>query len=256
MTHPTDSLQVAGSATFAGGSTTGKLTDGALAVGGDFSEAGTSVGDAFAPSGNHRTWLNGNTVQNVAFTHPGGTGATSRFMNLGITNPAPGAITVETDLYILGQSEFVGVPTQAVTGFGNVVHFANLFIEDPITFDNVLLSYDAALGGSDSISISNATFVNYDPNGTTPVISISHPGKLDLQGAPIVYQFSNITFSTTIGAGTGTYLSVTDTNTGNNAPFSINIQSNLAPAEGQSHTTSVPVPPAPGAPVITWSPLP
>ncbi|HUL68918.1 MAG TPA: hypothetical protein VLT17_01630, partial [Gemmatimonadales bacterium] len=252
MTHPTDSLQVAGSATFAGGSTTGKLTDGALAVGGDFSEAGTSVGDAFAPSGNHRTWLNGNTVQNVAFTHPGGTGATSRFMNLGITNPAPGAITVETDLYILGQSEFVGVPTQAVTGFGNVVHFANLFIEDPITFDNVLLAYDKALGGSDTISITNATFTNYDPNGTTPIISISHPGAQSVTGEPMQYNFTNLTFGTVIGSGTGTYLSATDTNTSDGVPLQIFITSNLNNPEGPNHTIPLQPPPT-GQAVVNWS---
>jgi hypothetical protein len=249
MTHPTDTLRVVGPANFAGGSTSGKLIDGAILVGGDFTEVGTAVGDAFAPSGNHWTFLSGTSTQQVSFLHPGSGAGTSRFMNLGITNQVTGAITVNTDLYILGQSAFdPTVPVQAVTGNGSVVHLANLFIQDPITFDNVLLAYDAALGGSDSISITNATFVNFDPNGATPVISISHPGALDPgSGGVMTYFFTNLTFGTVIGSGTGTYLSATDTNTGNGAPLQIFITSNLNNPEGPNHTVTQ------GGAQVTWS---
>ncbi|MCC7195415.1 MAG: hypothetical protein IT356_07670 [Gemmatimonadaceae bacterium] len=58
MTDANDYLLVYGSATFAGGSTSGLLTDGELEVGGDFTEAG-SVPDAFAPSVNFVTTLSG-----------------------------------------------------------------------------------------------------------------------------------------------------------------------------------------------------
>jgi hypothetical protein len=250
MTQVSDTLRVSGGAFFGGGSTAGKLTAGALLVAGTFSESGTA-GDAYASSLGHWTILSGNARQDVGFAHPGAGAGTSHFMNLGISNPVTGAVTVNSDLYILGQSSFdPAVPTQQVTGSGSVVHLANLFISDPITFDNVLLAYDKALGGSDTISITNATFTNYDPNGTTPIISISHPGALDpSSGGVMTYNFTNLTFGTDItqAGGTANYLSVTDTNTGDGVPLTIRVTSNLNDPEGPDHTLTS------GGAQVTWS---
>jgi hypothetical protein len=253
MTHPADTLRVGGFVSFAGGSTAGKLTDGALIVGADFQQFGTQSGESYAPSANHWTILDGTLSQPLLFQTPGSTAGTSSFRNLLITNSDPaGGVTVESDVYITGTSAIVVPAVQIVNGNGNVVHLANLDVNNT-TFNNVLLAYDAALGGSDTISITNATFQNYDPNGTTPIISISHPGALSVTGGPITYNFTNLTFGSVIGSGTGTYLSATDTNPSDGVPLTIFVTSNLNNPEGPNHTVTQPVPTAPGAPVITWS---
>ncbi len=254
MTQVSDTLRVAGEAFFGGGSTAGKLTAGALFVNGAFLESGTAAG-AFAPSLDHLTVLSGTSTQDLSFAHPGGGAGTSHFMNLEIANPTTGAVTLATDVFILGQAAFNPVvQSQAVTGSGTVVHLANLDITDPITFDNVLLAYDAALGGSLDIGMLNVTFQNYDPNSTTPIISITHPGP-NSAGAPMQFNFTSLQFLTDItqAGGTANYLSVTDTNTGDGVPFTLFVTSNLNNPEGPNHTIQSPPPLAAGAPVITWS---
>jgi len=244
MTQVSDTLRVAGEAFFGGGSTTGKLTAGALFVNGTFFESGTAA-DAFAPSLGHWTILSGNTIQDVSFAHPGGAGGTSHFMNLAITNKTTGAVTLASDVFILGQAAFVGVPTQIVSGSGSsVVHMANVKFDSPTTFDGVLLAYDAALGGQ-LIQLDSLTFINYSTSlPGTPVLSIAHPG---FATGPIT--FNALTFADVIGAGTTNYVSATDSDGPSPTPLTIIITSNGQPGpnEGPPHTVT-----ANGA-TVRWS---
>ena len=80
MTGATDSLGVGRNATFAGGSTTGNLTAGAIGVGGNFAQAGAAT--SFAPSTAQRFHLVGLSPfhQTVSFANP----ATSFFDSLSV----------------------------------------------------------------------------------------------------------------------------------------------------------------------------
>jgi len=78
-------------ATFAGGSTAGKLTAGTLTVGRDFAQSGP-VGNAFAASGSHTVAFNGGGT--IQFASPGSAAGTSQFQNLLIQNTGRALVTV------------------------------------------------------------------------------------------------------------------------------------------------------------------
>ena len=69
MVLANDSLGVAGSATFGGGSTTGLLTNGIITVNGNFVQTSGTSAAAFAPSGAHRVSLRGTGAQNLNFAN-------------------------------------------------------------------------------------------------------------------------------------------------------------------------------------------
>jgi hypothetical protein len=124
---------------------------------------------------------------------------------------------------------------------GHVLHVANLIFHGT-TFQNVALAYDAGLGGSQTISMDSVTFSGYNVNSTTPLITIVNPGNPT--GGP--FFFTNMTFGTVIGGGTGIYLSATDGNPSDGIPLTIQITSNLTAAEGSAHTATS------GGASVTW----
>lgn len=109
-------LDVAGEAYFDGGSTLGLLSAGELRVGGSFT-AWTSDPLGFAPTGSHRTVLDGATAQAV-YLHYSGAGE-SRFHHLELENPAGATLhntTRVTDDLILTQGELSGPQTMIIGG--------------------------------------------------------------------------------------------------------------------------------------------
>ncbi|HWH02071.1 MAG TPA: hypothetical protein VN674_00125, partial [Gemmatimonadales bacterium] len=197
---------------------------------------------AFAPSGTHvDEFLSGGGAQIISFAHPGGTGA-SHFQGLAISN-GQGTLQIASDVYLLGGYAYLAGSPKIVHGSGQVVHYANLTITG-VTFDNVSIAYDAALGGNNLIALDSVTFENYSVNSATALITIVSPGNTGSPGTPFL--FSNLSFLTSITAngGSGYYLSVT--NTGAAGALIIDVTANLPAGEGLAHTGTA------GSPTITW----
>jgi len=237
MTNPLDTLVIGLGGYFTGGSEAGLLTAGVIDIGGIFDQAGDP--QAFAASGTNLVIFTGGASETITFANPGAAGA-SHFQDVLIDNFA-GGLTLSTDTWVLGQgSHATGVP-KIVSGSGHVLHLGNLSIQKT-TFQNVALAYDAALGGSTQISMDSVTFSGYDVNSTTPLITIVNPGN-PTGGA---FSFTNLSFGSVIGGGSGIYLSATDSNTGDGLPLMIQITSNLVATEGSAHTVTG------GGATVTW----
>ncbi|HWZ28051.1 MAG TPA: hypothetical protein VNX15_05810, partial [Gemmatimonadales bacterium] len=240
MTNALDTLIVGGSAFFEGANESGLLTAGGISIAGSFTETGGDP-QAFASTGT-AVGMAGGGGQTISFSHPGGTGA-SHFYNLGISN-GQGALVIQSDVFVMHVAAFLNGAPKIVHGGGQVVHFANLAITG-VTFDNVAIAYDAALGGANLIALDSITFENYSINSPTPLITVVSPGNS--LGGP--FTFGAMTFLTSIGAnaGSGNYLSVT--NTGAAGALSLTVTSNLTPTEGSAHTLTAP---AGSPPTVTW----
>ena len=241
MSSANDSVIVGGNAFFGGADESPWLSLGTIIFQGNFTEAGGDP-QAFAPSGSHvDEFLSGGGSQIISFAHPGATGA-SHFQGLAISN-GQGTLQIASDVYLLGGYSYVAGSPKIVHGGGQVVHYANLTITG-VTFDNVAIAYDAALGGNNLIALDSVTFENYNVNSATPLIAISSPGNTGSPGAPFV--FSNLSFLTNItsNAGSGHYLGVT--NTGAAGALILNVSANLPAGEGLAHTVQV------GSPTVTW----
>ncbi|HEX4560820.1 MAG TPA: hypothetical protein VH113_03215 [Gemmatimonadales bacterium] len=239
MTNSLDTLIVGGSALFQGGNESGLLTAGGISVGADFSE-GSGDAQAFASTGTAVMMASGG-APHISFGHPGGSGA-SHFYDLGIAN-GQGALTIQSDVFVLHQAVFLGGVPKIVHGGGQTVHFANLTMSG-VVFDNVAIAYDAALGGANLIALDSVTFENYNINSATPLITIVSPGNTGSPGTPFL--FSALSFLTNISAnaGSGHYLSVT--NTGAAGALIIDVTANLPAGEGLAHTVQV------GSPTVSW----
>lgn len=237
MTDPADTLVISQGGYFTGGSEAGLLTAGAIEIGGLFTQSGDP--QSFAASGTNAVIFNGAGAQSITFANPGATGS-SHFQDVGIANPA-GGVSLASDVWALGQGSHVAGVPKILSGSGHVLHVANLIFHGT-TFQNVALAYDAALGGSVQISMDSITFSGYNANSATPLITIVNPGNPT--GGPFL--FTNMTFGTVIGGGTGIYLSATDSNTGDGLPLMIQITSNLTAAEGGAHTVTG------GGATVTW----
>jgi hypothetical protein len=94
MTLSTDSLGVGGNASFGGGSTSGLLTTGVLAIVGNFAQSGDAA--AFAPSGTQSTRLVGSGLQTLSFLNP----TTSFFNRLVLSSTVPRSVTLQTNAMV------------------------------------------------------------------------------------------------------------------------------------------------------------
>ena len=243
MTSAADSLLVFGNAYFEGGNESGLMSAGLTIFFNSFTE-GSGDPQAYAASGSHIDVFVGSGTETITFGHPGAAGA-SHFQGFAVDN-AQGALQIASDVYLMGPYAYVtGVP-RIVHGGGQVVHYANLGITN-VTFDNVKIAYDAALGGNNAISLDSVTFENYDVNSATPLIDITSPGNTASPGTPFL--FDNMTFGTDItsAGGSGTYLRVTDSNSSDGNVLTIDINSGLVVTEGEAHTLLL------GGAVVNWA---
>ena len=235
MTNAADTLFVFGNAFFEGGNESGLMSAGLSILFNNFTE-GNGDPQAYGASGSHIDVFVGSGTQTITFGHPGGAGA-SHFQGFAVDN-AQGALQIASDVYLMGGYAYVAGVPRIVHGGGQVVHYASLGITN-ITFDNVKIAYDAALGGNNAISLDSLTFENYDVNSPTPLIDITSPGNTGSPGTSFL--FDNMVFDTDITAngGTGTYIRVTDSAPADGNVLTIDINSGLVVTEGQAHTIMV-----------------
>jgi hypothetical protein len=237
MTNPNDTVYAGDVATFAGGSTAGRLTNGVLILLGDFDQGPIGSPSAFAPSGNHLTIFGVPIVQNVHFSNPGA--AASHFQNVLIANTA-GGVTIDS-AFVLGTAAFdplVPAVSRIIhgTGANSRLVLSDLDVNGA-TFDNLGVAMPAD-GSGTLTQFDNVTFQNYATDGMT-LLTIVHPGvagQLNL---------ANLTFNTLISTGTSNYLSATDSD-GGPVVLDLSVGSNLDPVEADAHTQRV------NGATVTW----
>jgi hypothetical protein len=151
MTNSTDYIQIAGVALFAGGSTTGKLTNGVIELHGDILQSNTGGPlDSFAATGAHLTRFVGNAPQSVAFVTSGVT--TSHFQNVEIQNGPLGGVDVSSFPALALGTLALKTADSKLTGTGSFTANGSL----------------AALPAGAQMSIANLV-VGGDVDGTQPI---------------------------------------------------------------------------------------
>lgn len=147
MQDANGTLRIDGTATFAGASTEGLLSNGVLTLGGDFLQdnSGSGAGAAFRPGSNHRTVLAGTRPQRIAFANAGNNAGSSMFRHLEVANLAgvqfAGNGRITGNLLNRGSLQLTAASTLSLAG----------------SFDNQL---GATLGGSGTLDMGGASFTN------------------------------------------------------------------------------------------------
>jgi hypothetical protein len=156
MTHASDTLVVGGSALFAGGNTSGLLTNGTLTLMNGFTQLSGGSVSSFAPTVSFKTVMSG-TIDSVFFTNP----ATSFFQDVdlaaGSTMYLRSAANINGTLTKTGGGSAATVLSATGGPFLLTTSGLNQTGTDPMNFTNALLKF---LDGT-----SNATFDNVNFNG-------------------------------------------------------------------------------------------
>jgi hypothetical protein len=192
MNNSADVLAVSGTASFAGGSTSGRLTNGLISVeGATFTQGGTA--SAFAPSGSNTVAFVGTSPQTITIANP----SSSWFQNFVGGNTA--GVTIASNIAIQGNVTLAGPVTTGTYGLS-----INGTLSDPAGY---LSTVEISFGGSTTpVSAATPTInasvtFNHNPsilqgsltiNGATFVL-----GNLQLAGQSL---FANGKFAT-MGSG-------------------------------------------------------
>jgi len=146
MQNAAGRLDVAGSATFGGGSTTGRLTDGTFHLAGSLTQSGNA--ESFAPSGAHLTVLDGGGGT-LTFANPAQAGG-SHFHHLSVlmsgTASNGGALVINGNLSIQDTAQFA--PSGIVGGSGNRITVVGSAIVAQSSTAAVLTSDVLRFGGT------------------------------------------------------------------------------------------------------------
>ncbi len=230
MTNVSDVLTIGGGVAFDGANETTHLTAGILTIVGNFTQAATSSGASFHPSGSHLTVLSGGSPT-IAFATAGDVANTSYFQNLQWSGG--GSLTLSSNVFVLGSFQLAGgsiLKSQPATPTLTVGSLANA---SSLTLNNVLLRINQPAGTA--IGLNAVTFASTP--GNLVALTVDHPGV----GSP--FTFSNLTFNTV--PSTGKYLVANDLNPSDGQPLTINL-SNPSPGVPGSFVTAT------GGAVVNW----
>jgi hypothetical protein len=219
MQNAADNLNVIGNATFDGASEAGQLTAGLLVINGNFTQAATTSGASFSPSGTHITQL-GTITLSVTFATPGIGAGSSHFQEL--TWGGNGTLTLGSDAYAVGTFTMgSSTPVTITSAAGRLLQVASYFASNATTFNNVRLALSSTTPVS--LTLANVTFQNMPT--TSAQLTVTNPGA----GGP--FGFTNLTFSTV--PTTGFYLVATDPDGATNGVLTVNM---LAPSPASGGT--------------------
>ncbi len=230
MLNPADALGIGGSASFDGGAELDSLTAGVITIGGNFTQAATTSGDSYHPSGTHVTILVG-TSPTVTFATPGDVPGTSHFQELSWN----GTGTLQLGSPVFAHGTFT---VASAAGFQAAaprrLQVGNLFTAGPLTFTNVLLGISQA--APVPVTLSNLTFQGVPPESTQVIVR--HPG---LAAASLAW--SGLTFS--VVPTTGFYLRAEDANTSDGTTLVVDIS-------GSSPTSGLPFVQQISGAIVNW----
>ena len=208
MPVATDSVIVAGDASFGGASTSGFLSMGTLVVQGSLLQDATNSVASFAPSGTHTTVLGSGTAgaHLIDFASPGRGAAGSHFANLDLT-PATTGVTLAVNSIVEGTFKAVnvsGVPVLLAGGSQLTVTAAAV---TSLLADNARIFIDEQ-GVGQPQQFDNVTFQNLPSSGALPLSASLVGASL----APRSVTFTNVNFPVLpVGAG-NLYAKLTSSN--------------------------------------------
>jgi hypothetical protein len=194
MTNAADTLFVGGGVLFSGATVPGQLTNGHLAIAGNFRQTGNAV--AFSAEAPHETWLIGGAAQTVEFEDPGYGTETSHFGTLYLGQTGPQVTQLLTNVFVSGAIETgaLGTSNHAITGANYLLRAQGADI-DKLTFDTVRFRLD---DGLPTLVIDTLDFTNQDPTAV----------QFEITRASGTVAIGNLTFTTV--PTTGRYLRVED----------------------------------------------
>ncbi len=232
MTNPGDTL-IATGMHFDGGDETGKLTNGVMLDGGDFTQSSTGSAASFVAQGTHRTAFFGVGPKTISFANP----TTSRFNILDVSN-GPGEISLASNVEAAGQLVCVtagNAPPISGAGAGVTLTAAGANVTR-LTIAGVPLILD----GGTITAFSNVTFSNQSPAGTA--LTIWNTGA----GGP--FAFDNLRFDTQLSGGF--HLAANDLDgAGVNGALTLDI-TNSSPSSGTGVSQAL------NGAVVNWPPAP
>jgi hypothetical protein len=158
----TSQLNVTGTTTFAGGSETGKLTNGSLSTGGGFTQAGNPT--SFVASGLHNVIVGSAINTSLTLANP----TTAIFAALGLTGTA--TLTVNNDIITTGNfspgSSVVNGAGHKVTVGGQYNNFGNYA---GVTFDSTIFAGGSSPVTGTSVIVGTVKFMSGTPTLFTPL---------------------------------------------------------------------------------------
>jgi hypothetical protein len=207
MTDPGGQLLVGGSAFFAGGDETGRLTDGLLQISGDFSQIAITSQTSFAPSGTHKTVFTSSTPQLVDFGSPGAGGTGSHFEILDMTG-ASGGLTLTVNS-IVDSTLVAGVAATAPKLLGNGASLtAKQWQVQGMVVDNAPMILNEK-GTALPQTFNNVSFTGFPTTATT--VSLMDMTAVGSALAVRSVTFNNLTVQTSLGSG-GLYAKLVSSN--------------------------------------------
>jgi len=187
-------LDVEGDVSWSGSDGTGLLTAGTIRVAGEFAQVGERIiveSRTFRPTGTAVVLDGTGAAQTVSFES-----LSSWLDDLTVENPA--GVTFLTDTDVKGTLSVGTGVTPTLAGSGVTVTLANALLDGAV-FDGLTLD----IRGSGDIALAKLAFQGFTETDTQ--LRIDHPGRTAR------FEFSGLNFQD----GTGTFLSATDTNSGN-----------------------------------------
>ncbi len=218
MTNALDSLLVGGNASFDGASELGFMSAGVMVLAGNLTQQNAISGDAFHPSGTHKTVLTG-ANPSLSFGTPGNVPGTSHFQLLDWTGA--GTLTLLSDVYAHGLFQSLATGATTITSTTDVFTVGGFSAAGPVTINSTDLTLDMPSGGA--VALANLTFTNASP--TASQLELNHPGT----GGP--FTFTNLAFSTTPTTG-GNYLRITDSDGPSPVALTVNMVNPTPASDG------------------------
>jgi alpha-tubulin suppressor-like RCC1 family protein len=248
MANGNDLVSVDGNATFNGGNEFNHLIAGALYVGGNFVQVGTSGADpnSFRATGTHTTVLYGPTAS-VSFNTPGTATGSSGFALFNYSGT--GTLTLGSDVFVQGTfSLSAGSAVTVSSSAGRLLTASSLQSNNTATtFNNVRLALVSTT--PTLLGLSNVTFQSMPT--TSAQLTIVNPGTAT------AFTFVNVAFNTTPVTPNGFYMDVTDPDGATNGVLAINMVSPTPGTPGTSgqflKTTNATVVWPFGAGAIIWT---
>jgi len=205
-----DSLIVSGSALFAGGSTSGLLTNGWLRVIGNFTQtnAGGSA-TSFAPSGLHKTTLGSGAPLTASLGSPGSGATGSHFQNLEVT-PATGGLALSGNVVVdSALIAAVGAGAPKISGTGNTLT-AKHWQVNGMAVEHLQMVLNEGTSIISTQQFDGVTFQGFPTTTTTETLITVTAAGAALASRPMT--FNNTQFQEDFGNFTGVYVRVASSN--------------------------------------------
>lgn len=241
---PASILLVARDVLFAGGSTNGLLSAGALQVTGNFTQSAVTSVASFAPSGTFKTQFVSATAQNVSMGSPGAGAAGSHFQVLDVSS-ATGGLVLDVNMAadsLISTSAAGRITSSGVQLTARRVQVAGL------TLVNTRFVLDEQ-GTFNAENFSNVQFGGFPtPIAGTTMLTVVGPGSAAAARPAITT--TNVNFQA-MGIGAANfYVDLTSSN-----GFAVNLDmttSNQATNNGGNGSQLTRVTPATGVATVTW----